>query len=162
MKKMELMRKKLKYKDSTLTVYGCSAHLLNLLGSKVTPQAIISQIVEVNKYFRNHHEAGALLSEIDNTVKPQIPNDTRWNTQLVCVRTFLKNRPAMIIIAAQNEDSIEQRIRSLIHNIGLANEARHFEKQLQPISEALNKLQSDSSSIADACDHGLTCLKVKN
>ena len=68
----------------------------------------------------------------------------------------------MIIIAAQNEDSIEQRIRSLIHNIGLANEARHFEKQLQPISEALNKLQSDSSSIADACDHGLTCLKVKN
>ena len=68
----------------------------------------------------------------------------------------------MIIIAAQNEDSIEQRIRSLIHNIGLANEARHLEKQLQSISEALNKLQLDLSSIGDACDHGLTCLKVKN
>ena len=65
----------------------------------------------------------------------------------------------MIIIAAQNEDSIEQRIRYLIHNIGLANEARHLEKQLQPISIALNKMQSGSSSIADACETWLGLLE---
>ena len=54
-------------------------------------------------------------------------NETRWNgrPKLVNVRTFLKNRYAMIIITLQNEDDIVQGIRSLIQNVGLANETRH-------------------------------------
>jgi len=41
-----------------------------------------------------------------------------------------------------------------IHNMGLFSEAKHLHKQLEPIAKALDKLQSDSSSIADACEIG--------
>ena len=36
----------------------------NLLGQDITPAQVINQLVEINKYFRNHHIPGALLSEI--------------------------------------------------------------------------------------------------
>lgn len=75
-------------------MYGCSSHWLNLLGQEITPPQVISQVVEVNKYFRNHHvPAGALLSEISVSVKPQLPGDTRWKSQLECIGTYLRNRP---------------------------------------------------------------------
>ena len=50
-KKMVAMKQNLVETDPELTVYGCSAHWLNLLGQDVTPAQIINQVVEVNKYF---------------------------------------------------------------------------------------------------------------
>ena len=63
--KMGSMRSSLKKDDPSLTVYGCSSHWLNLLGQDITPPQIISQVVEVNKYFRNHHVPTSLLGEIE-------------------------------------------------------------------------------------------------
>ncbi|KAI6647468.1 hypothetical protein LOD99_12464 [Oopsacas minuta] len=60
--KTQSMRSKLKLLDSSLSVYDCASHLLNLLGKDITPSQIISHIIEINKYFRNHHNPGALLS----------------------------------------------------------------------------------------------------
>ena len=99
-KKMEVMKQNLKEADPDLTVYGCSAHWLYLLGQDITPSQVINQVVEVNKYFRNHHVPGALLSEMSGSVKPQFPNDKRWNSQLKCIETFIRNRPFMMIIVA--------------------------------------------------------------
>lgn len=151
-KKMEAMRRNLKDDDPSLTVYGCSAHWLNLLGQDITPTQVINQVVEINKYFRNHHIPGALLAEIAGSVKPQLPADTRWNSQLACTETFIRNRPFMLLIVAQNEDVIDTRIRSLIHNVGLFSEVKHLQTQLQPISRALDSFQSDTATIADACE----------
>ena len=58
-KKMRVMKSNLKDSDPESTVYGCSSHWLNLIGQEVTPTQVISQIVEINKYFRNHHIPGA-------------------------------------------------------------------------------------------------------
>ena len=63
-KKMVAMKQNLHDSNPELTVYGCSAHWLNLLGQDITPAQVINQLVEINKYFRNHHIPGALLSEI--------------------------------------------------------------------------------------------------
>ena len=82
------------------------------------------------------------------SVKPQLPCDTRWNS----IETFIKNRTFMLLITAQDKDAIDPRIRNLIHNIGLVNEAKHLQKQLGPVSKALDRLQSDSSYITDACE----------
>ena len=158
-KKMEVMKQNLKEADPDLTVYGCSAHWLNLLGQDITPSQVINQVVEVNKYLRNHHVPGALLSEMSGSVKPQLPNDTRWNSQLKCIETFIRNRPFMMIIVAQNEDLIDTRIRNLIHNVGLFNEVKNLQSQLQPVSVALDKLQSDTSTIADSCEICLDLLQ---
>ena len=54
-KSMEKMRRLLKEEDEDLIVYGCSSHMLNLLGQSVTQSAIIKHIVDIQKYFRNHH-----------------------------------------------------------------------------------------------------------
>ena len=151
-KKMQVMKESLKETNLDLTVYGCSAHWLNLLGQDVTPPQVINQIVEINKYFRNHHVPGALLGEISGSVKPHLPENTRWNSQVACTETYIRNRPYMLMVIAQNEDIIDSRIRTLILNVGLYNEAEHLRTQLQPVSNALDKLQSDSVSIADACE----------
>ena len=55
------------------------------------------------------------------------------------------------MIIAKNEELINPRIRSIIHNVSLFNEVRHLQLQLQPVSNGLDRLQSDSSTIADAC-----------
>ena len=156
------MKANLKQSNPELTVYGCSSHWLNLVGQEVTPVQVINQIVEINKYFRNHHIPGALLSEISGSVKPQLPCDTRWNSQLHCIQTFIKNRPFMLLIAAQHEDVIELRIRNLIQNVGLSNEVKHLNSQLKPISNALDGLQSDSASIADACEVWMDLLQEED
>ena len=157
-KKMVAMKQNLQDSNPELTVYGCSAHWLNLLGQDITPTQVINQVVEINKYFRNHHVPGALLSEIPESVKPQLPAETRWNSQLTCIDTYIRNRPYMLMIIAKNEDVIDSRIRNLIHNVGLFNEVKHLQLQLQPVSIALDNLQSDSSTIADACETWLDLL----
>jgi len=57
----------------------------------------------------------------------------------------------MLLIIAQNEDLIDLRIRNLVHNVGLYNEAKHLEEQLKPTVE-MDSLQSDTATIADACE----------
>lgn len=158
-KKMVAMKQNLVESNPDLTVYGCSAHWLNLLGQDTTPAQVINQVVEINKYFRNHHIQGALLSEIPESVKPQLPAETRWNSQLTCIDTYCRNRPFMLMIIAQNEDIIDSRIRNIIHNVGLYNEVKNLQQQLKPISISLDKLQSDSSTIADACEVWLDLLQ---
>ena len=115
--------------------------------------------VSSGSIFTNHHVPGALLAEIPESVKPQIPAETRWNSLLTCIDTFIRNRPYLLMICAKNEDIIDSRIRNLIHNVGLFNEVKNLQKQLQPISSALDHLQSDSSTIADACEIWLNLLQ---
>ena len=61
---MERMRQSLKQDDEELVVYGCSAHWLKF-------QTVMKHVVEVQKYFQNHHKPGAWLSECDSSYKPQ-------------------------------------------------------------------------------------------
>ena len=63
------------------------------------------------------------------------------------------------MIIAKNEELIDPRIRSIIHNVGLFNEVKHLQLQLQPVSNGLNRLQSDSSTIADACETWIDLLQ---
>ena len=79
--------------------YGCGAHWFNLLGQDLIPLAMINKVVEVPKYFRNHHKPSALLKQHVGALKPQLPGETRWNSQLSCVDTFLINRPFYLMIA---------------------------------------------------------------
>ena len=93
-KKLEKMKTLLQQDDDQLIVYGCSSHWLNLLGQELTTPQIMKHVVEVQKYFRNHHQPSGWLKEVSEAVKPQIPGDTRWNSQLTCTDTFIKNHAA--------------------------------------------------------------------
>ena len=107
---MEAMCKIIQEKNPEIVVYGCSSHWLNLLGQDIIPSQISAQVIEINKYFRNHHIPSALLSEVKGSVKPQLPNDTRWNSQYKCMDTYTTNRPYMLMLLAQHEDLADNRI----------------------------------------------------
>ena len=50
------MRQKLETRDDVdVIMYGCSAHMLNLLAQGLAIPNIKEQVVQVVKYFRNNH-----------------------------------------------------------------------------------------------------------
>ena len=75
--------------------YGCASHYLNLLGGdickKKTIAALLIQVKEINKYFRNHYKAKNYMGKIDGSCTPQLPGDTRWNSILTCLETYVRN-----------------------------------------------------------------------
>ena len=147
---MKKMKELVEIQYPTILTYGCSAHYLNLLEKDVTPKTILGYIIDVNKYFRNYHLPYGLLKE-KGGVMPQIPNDTRWNSQEECVNTFIKNFHKYVEIAneAENFDSNTNKILS---NVGLYRESLILKKQLKEVSIALDKLQSDSANFSTAVE----------
>ena len=77
---MKKMRKTIQERQPEVETWGCSAQLLNLLGQELTPETIIGRVVKVQEHFRNHHREGACLQKKMNTIKPQLPRATRWNS----------------------------------------------------------------------------------
>ena len=69
-----------------------------------------------------------------------------------CIRTYLINRPFLLMILAQHEDVIETSIANLISNI---------QSQIQQIATSLNKLQNDESNIADTCEKWNKLLEIE-
>lgn len=64
------------WRGKAFITYGCSAHYLNLVQAEATPPAIKNQLMEVQKYFRNHQRPAAQLKRMGGRI-PQLPNDTR-------------------------------------------------------------------------------------
>lgn len=87
---MVAFRKLISERFPKIKTYGCSAHYLNLVEQAVTPNSVIKCVVEINKFFRNHHNAHGWLSQ-KGGLSPQLPNDTRWNSQVDCLESFVKN-----------------------------------------------------------------------
>jgi hypothetical protein len=150
---MEKMRSALKEDDPDLLVYGCSSHMLNLLGGDITPASISKHVAEIQKYFRNHHKPCAWLTETSGSAKPQLPNDTCWKSQLTCFDTFIKNRPACMSIMLQHEEEYkwDVAIKKRVMDVNLFRNVKDLCQQLRPVAVALDACQSNSTSIADAC-----------
>ena len=84
----------------------------------VSPKFVLKQIVEVQRYFRNHHQSSGWLTE-KNGVKPQLPNSTRWNSQNDCIDSFLKNYQIIHQICIEHKNDIEKEIIQIMNNAGL-------------------------------------------
>lgn len=149
--KMEKMRKILESENADLLTYGCSAHYVNLIENEVTPQTVLKHIVEVQKFFRNHHQPHGWLKETDGAV-PQLPNSTRWNSQLDCVDTFIKNYHKYVQIHSEHTDDIPNNIAKIIDNVQIYKESLNLIKQLKEVSRVLDLLQSDSTNLSHAVE----------
>ena len=64
------------WRGKSFITYGCSAHYLNLVQNEATPPPIKNQLMEVQKYFRNHQRPAAQL-KIKGGKIPQLTNETR-------------------------------------------------------------------------------------
>lgn len=110
----------------------------------------LKHIVEVQKYFRNVHQARGWLDEKGGAV-PQLPNDTRWNSHFATVETFVSNYAKYVEIQVAHED-FSPPIARLISNVTILRAANNLLKQMTVIGRALDKLQSDSTYLADAVE----------
>ena len=111
----------------------------------------MKQVMEIQKYFQNNHKSKDWLIECPDTVKPQLPTETSWKSQLTCIDTFIKNRSSYMNIVHKPKDDFYKQIASKIQDISIYHNARNLATQLRPIAVALNKAKSDSHSIADSC-----------
>ena len=123
-------------------VYGCSAHALNLVESAATPRAVLSPIVVVAKFFRDHHKPAALLKEAGGRI-PQLPNSTKWTSQRKCLSTFVKNYELYGTIIDSGDISIPDNIKNFVNNLDLVGEAKHMLAQLNHVAAVLNTFQDD-------------------
>lgn len=149
--KMVKMRQLLTDDLPDLLTYGCSAHYLNLLEVEVTPQTIIKHIVEVHKFFRNHHQPHGWLREKGGRM-PQLPNSTRWNSQQECVSTFIENYSKYVEIITEHLREIPANIAKILDNVTIYRDAVHLLRQLTEVSRVLDLLQADSTNIAQAVE----------
>lgn len=149
--KMVKMRKNLEETHENLITYGCSAHYMNLLVNEISNKKILGYIIEVHKFFRNHHQPHGWLKE-KGGLMPQIPNATRWNSQLDCLDTFSKNYAKYIEI--QNEKSLEipENITRILENVLLYKEAIQMQTQLKRIKKIFDCMQAEKTNISDVVE----------
>lgn len=152
---MASMRKALKTKDCIEVVcYGCSAHILSLLSKDLEIQSVTEHVVQINKYFRNNQFARAKFNESkgNKSVGLSLPSQVRWNTMCDSLESYIKNWPILMQIVDENRDAIDESIRSKVMNLSIKRNVEDLLLRLKPISIALDQIQKDSCSIAEAVD----------
>lgn len=96
---MKKMREDLQHEfdDSSfeLISYGCSAHALNLLAhdfldSDKNKARMISDIVAIIKYFRNHNLPNYWFKQAGGS-EMKIPIDVRWNSHCDALQSYIDN-----------------------------------------------------------------------
>ena len=75
-----------------------------------------------------------------NGVVPQLPNDTRWNSQFDCLMTYIKNYDHYRDIE-NHENEIKLNIKKIIDYAGVFREAKNLQIQLEKIGIAFDKVE---------------------
>jgi hypothetical protein len=142
--KMIKMRAILSKQFPSLLTYGCQPHHFNLLEQFISPAEIMEDFVDVNKYYRNHHSPHSKLIE-KGGVQPQIPNDTRWNSQFSCIDTFVTNfhiyrEVSSEIVSSKSATVQDKRINDLLNKNNAFKNAQTLNNQLTSIGLSLDKV----------------------
>lgn len=149
--KMVKFRNIIAEKHPHILTLGCSAHYLNLLAKEITPKTIMKHVIQIQKYFRNHNRPHGWLMEKKGH-KPQLPNETRWNSEQACLSSFIYNYNKYIEISIEHKDEIDLNISTVLDNKGLFRECVNLKEQLNILADALNKLQTDSCTLAQTAE----------
>lgn len=92
---MNLLRSELHRKNPDLFVFGCNTHLLNLIGRDMSKVELTDKIKSVQRFFRNHHFESSSL-KLMKGLRPVLPGDTRWNSNVSKLRIESRPLPADI------------------------------------------------------------------
>jgi hypothetical protein len=129
-----------------LLIFGCNAHLFNLLGSYFTPKDAAENVTRVQKFMRGHQFSSAALKKLKSN-RPVLPSTTRWNSQIDSFKNFLDNqgdylrilREMKVSLGASDTSKIEEIIQ-IIRGFSLSEVIEKTMEVLEPISIALDKV----------------------
>lgn len=136
---MEAMRRKLVIEFPDTLTNGCNPHLLNLLGKKATDAELMEQVLKVQKFFRNHDFAAALLKSV-NGHRPTLPTEVRWNSQIDCKRSYLYNHAKYLEISRM-DTRVDAAIVSILEDSSIFHRVRRAVNIMEPISTILDKVK---------------------
>ena len=157
---MVSMRKQLA-DDIGLHVFGCNAHYANLLAKDICNssggKSVLAKITDIIKYLRNTHSAMSMLRN-KNMNRPKMPVETRWNSQCEIVDYFLANWMNIVCIISELLPKNDKLFRYM-EDIQLKRGAMDLQEALKPIARALDVLQADKTTIAEAVDVWKTLLQ---
>ena len=157
---MKGMRNKIKETlDRDIITYHCQPHLLNLLAKDVKDEQTVTvkRVTAVLKFFRNKHSAKAKLKEL-NVNTPPLPAETRWNTLRDSLAYYCENWATLVQIIAdlQGTNGTE---RKFLENVQIRSSARDLLAIFDAITAAINRLQSDTATIAEAVESWLELIE---
>ena len=129
--------------------YGCGAHILNLLCKDLHTKSVTDKVLTVVKYFRNTHLPGSWLRN-ETQKKLQLPSDTRWNSMYDALQCYLEAWPTFFAIADKHRLEMKSEIYSIFCNLGHKRFVEDMLNIYNPISVAIDKMQSSRSNLSDA------------
>lgn len=129
-----------------MEVYGCNAHLFNLIGEKFTDKDLAEKIRHVQTYIRNHHFTSGRLDEMGGK-RPVLPGTTRWNSQIDSFLNYLENHSKYLGIVRElckdkdhrGKESF-QKLKEVVEDNSVYNNVEDAVKLLQPICVALDEV----------------------
>jgi len=81
----------------------------------------------------------------------QVPGHTRWKSQLICLESFLTNRPQYIQIIQDHEADFYATLMRKVRDYNFFHQARDLADQLKPVAVAIDEAQNDTTGLADVC-----------
>ena len=150
---MKAMRTAYKEKtegESMVHVYGCQAHVANLVAkdylSTKEMKAVLNKVTSVLKWFRTTHIGSAALREA-GIPRPPTACETRWNTATEVLEYFVKhwNFLGDIINTKLSSTAPVYRFMEEIQLKRSATDALLF---LKPLATALDKFQSNDCGLS--------------
>jgi hypothetical protein len=140
---MNLLRNELHKQNSELFVYGCNTHLLNLIGRDMSKIDLTETIKSVQRYFRNHHFESSSLKLLKG-LRPVLPGDTRWNSQIAMFENYEKNHATYLQVSRKPDSGIDRNsdIFRILNDGNVFTEVSRMIRKLAPIKASLNKVSS--------------------
>ena len=69
-----------------------------------------------------------------------------------CLESNIKHWPILMTICEQNRNKTDSSVANIVTNLGVKRSAEELLQRRKPIAVALDKVQRDSCTIADAVD----------
>jgi hypothetical protein len=101
-----------------ILIYGCSAHILNLLAHDIEIPGLKSHIKQIFKYFKNSHFFSARY-EMERGKAWVLPQDVRWNTIADTIQYYLENWHILFKICDENPTAVDKTIFTKVNDINL-------------------------------------------
>ena len=150
---MKAMRTAYKEKtegESMVHVYGCQAHVANLVAkdylSTKEMKAVLSKVTSVLKWFRTTHIGSSALREA-GIPRPPTACETRWNTATEVLDYFVKHWNSLGEIINTKLSSTDPVYR-FMEEIQLKRSAADALLFLKPLATALDKFQSKDCGLS--------------
>lgn len=137
---MTKMRELVKRSFPKIFTYGCHPHLLNLVGKRVTPEAVLTKIRTVHTFFRNHDAAWANLKK-KKCARPKLPHEIRWNAWIECLEYYISTHTKLLEVSRIPGVKCTDEIRNILNDGRFYSEVESAVEAMKPVQIALDSVR---------------------